>query len=178
MRIRQFHEQDLQTIIEIERLSVLTDQRAAIDEAELSVLLADPLGEDASNTFVATDDDDELNTWGQAGTLEGVEGEIVGYTMLRLKQSADAYHLYCQGAVHPQQRRRNTGRALLICARNRAHVLVSEFEFEAEQQGVPVYFEALLPTHDAGSERLAVKCDMQPSDETVATGLRLYRAEL
>jgi GNAT superfamily N-acetyltransferase len=178
MRIRQFHSQDLQTIIEIERLSALTDKRAGIDEAELSQLLADPAGEDAANTFVATDDDDELNTWGQAGTLEGVEGEIVGYTMLHLKQSAEAYHLYCQGAVHPQERRRNTGRALLICALNRARILASEFEFEAEQQGVPVYFEALLPNHDAGSEHLALKCGMQPTNETVLAGTRLYRVEL
>jgi GNAT superfamily N-acetyltransferase len=178
MRVRQFRVQDFAAIIEIERLAASTDKRATLDETELSHLLADPFGEDVANTFVATDDDDELNTWGQAETLEGIEGEIIGYTLLCLQQHTKAYHLCCQGAVHPQYRRKNTGRALLICALNRARNVAAEFEFEAEQAGLPIYFEALLPVHDAGSARLAAKCGMQATDATVVVGMRLYRCEL
>jgi len=54
---------------------------------------------------------------------------------------------------------------LLICALNHARIRASEFEFEAQQEGFPLYFEALLPVHDPGSEGLAAKFEMQPSDE-------------
>jgi len=149
-----------------------------MSEEEFAVwLLADTV-DALSNAFVITDDDDELNTWGQAGTLEGIEGEIVGYTLVQLYRDRGAYHLLSQGAVHPQHRHRNAGRALLICAMNRARFIAAEFESEAEQEGIPVYFEAWLPIDDLASDRLAAKCEMLPTDEQAPEGMRLYRREL
>jgi hypothetical protein len=122
-------------------------------------------------------DDDESNEWGQGGTLEGVEGPIIGYTVLTLSRAAAGYHFRCEGAVHPQQRRRNGGRALLICALNRARIWASEISFEAELEGVPVSFEALLPRSDPGAARLAAKCEMAATRESAGEGLVLYRLE-
>jgi hypothetical protein len=119
-----------------------------------------------------------LNTWGQAGTLEGIEGEIVGYTVLRVQQDQDAYHLYCQGTVHPQHRRRNAGRALIICALNRANLIASDFEFEAEQADMPIYFEVFFPLNDPSSAPLAAKCEMQRTTLPVSNGFQLYRRVL
>ncbi|TMC94948.1 MAG: GNAT family N-acetyltransferase [Chloroflexi bacterium] len=121
---------------------------------------------------------DGLALEGQAGTLEGVEGEIVGFTALSMRRDVYAYHFLCQGTVHPQHRKRNAGRALLICALNYARMISTEFEFEAEQLGQPLYLEALLPLNDPASVNLAIKCDMQPVDEPVMKGMRLYRREL
>jgi GNAT superfamily N-acetyltransferase len=120
-----------------------------------------------SNAVVITDDDDELNPWGQAGTLDGLQGEIVGYTVVELHQDANGYHLLCKGAVHPDYRRRNAGRALIMSALNRAHTLAAEFEFEAEEAGYPIYFEALFPVRDPASARLAAKCEMEPTFSTL-----------
>ena len=176
MRIRTFHYEDMPTLIEIEQQAALADGRNMRTNfsAWMTVSERDAL----SNIFVITDDDDELNTWGQAGTLEGIEGEIVGYTLVEVNQNEEGYHLLCQGSVHPAHRHRNAGRALLICALNRARVLAEEFAFEAEQAGIPVYFEALLPAHDTASPRLASKCELIPTDEVSADKMRLYRSEL
>jgi hypothetical protein len=57
-------------------------------------------------------------------------------------------------------------------------LLASDFEFEAEQEGVAIYFEAIFPTADPGAARLAAKCEMQPTDEATVEGTRLYRREL
>jgi hypothetical protein len=54
----------------------------------------------------------------------------------------------------------------------------TEFEFEAEQLGQPLYLEALLPLNDPASVNLAKKCEMQQVDEPVMRGMRLYRREL
>jgi hypothetical protein len=67
---------------------------------------------------------------------------------------------------------------LLICDLNHARIRASEFEFEARQQNLPIYFEALLPVSDPASENLAAKCELQPVDEPVLRGMRLYRGEL
>jgi GNAT superfamily N-acetyltransferase len=176
VRIRKYRQEDITRLIQIQQLAAQTDGIGEKSVVELEQWLTDPEVEASSNAFVITDDDDELNTWGQAGTLEGIEGEIVGYTTVQLYQDQGAYHLLCRGTVHPEHRRRNAGRALLICALNRARFLA--FEFEAEQEGLPVYFEALLPVHDPASARLAARCEMLPTDEVAPDGMQLYRCEI
>lgn len=178
MRIRNFRQEDIPTLIEIQQLAIQADGRKIQSVIEIETWLNSPGLDAQSNLFVITDDDDDLNTWGQAGTLEGIEGETVGYTVVQLYQNQDGYHLLCEGTVHPQFRRQNAGRALLICALNRARVIAADFEFEAEQEGLPIYFEALLPASDPATARLAEKCEMQPTDEGTLDGMRLYRREL
>ena len=178
MRIRNYRQGDIPTLVHIQQLAAKTDGVAAMSLSDFAEWLTQPELEAEFNVFVITDDDDELNEWGQAGTLEGIEGEIVGYTVLQLRQSQHASHFLCLGAVHPEHRRRGAGRALLICGLNCARLWSAEFEFEAEQAGRPVYFEALLPLQDLASARLAAKCDMQPTNEPTLAGMKLYRREL
>lgn len=178
MRIRNFRQIDIPRLAQIQQLAAGVDGIEAMNAADFAEWLLQLELEAEFNVFVITDDDDEINEWGQAGTLEGIEGETVGYTVLQLRQSQHAYHFLCQGTVHPLYRRQNAGFALLICALNRVHMLSSEFEFEAELAGHPIYFEALLPLNDVASERLARKCEMQPTDERMLEGMRLYRREL
>ena len=179
MRIRNYRPEDLPTLVQIQQLAAQVDSYNNM-EPEISVekQLTSPEIDARSNVFVITDDDDELNTWGQAGTLDGIEGEIVGYTLLTLYQDVDAYHFVCQGAVQPQQRQRGAGRLLLVGALNRARILAADFEFEAEQEGIPVYFEALLPIRNTTSSRLTDKCEMQTVDEEKQNNMQLYRREL
>jgi hypothetical protein len=174
--IRTFHYEDMPTLIQIQRLAAQEDGVESLDDFE--TWLTDSALDATINAFVVTDDDDELNTWGQAGTLEGIEGEIVGYTVVQVRQNEEGYHLLCQGTVHPAYRHRNAGRALLICALNRARVLAEEFEFEAEQAGIPVHFEALLPARDPASAHLAARCEMVLVDEVAPDGMLLYRSVL
>ena len=178
MRIRNFRQENILSLVHIEQIAAQADGRAAKSGTDFEAWLTDPELDALSNVFVITDDDDELNPWGQAGTLDGVEGEVVGYTAVQLCQDSHAYHLLCQGTVHPQYRRQNAGRILLIGAMNRARIIAAEFEFEAEQEGLPVYFDALLPVNDPASARLAAKCEMVSTDEPAPDGLRLYRREL
>jgi ribosomal protein S18 acetylase RimI-like enzyme len=176
MRIRTFRYEDIHALLPLQQLAAQAD---GIEPLHDIASWPSDLELDATeNAFVITDDDDDLNTWGQAGTLEGIEGEIIGYTLVQLRQGETGYHLLCEGAVHPAQRQRRAGRALLICALNRARALAEEFEFEAEQAGVPVYFEALLPTHNPASARLAAKCEMTFVREMEPDGLSLYRSDL
>ncbi len=148
-----------------------------MDEMEMEEWLTQPELEAVHNVFVITDDD-ETNTWGQAGTLEGLEGEIVGYTVLQFRKNEHGYHFLCLGAVDPDYRHRNAGRALLICALNRARMLSEEFEIEAEQADIPIYFEALLPLGNPISPLLAKKCEMEPGEEPALEGTKLYRRRL
>ncbi len=178
MRIRSFQPKDIPTLVHIQQAAAQIDRSMAMSEEAFAVWFLADIVDAQSNAFVITDDDDELNTWGQAGTLEGIEGEIVGYTLVQLYQDRQAYHLLSQGAVHPQHRRRNAGRALLICALNRARFIAAEFESEAQQKDIPVYFEAWLPVDDPASDRLAAKCEMQPTDEEAPEGMKLYRRDL
>lgn len=178
MRIRNYRQEDLPALIHIERLAREADGRELLREADFVSWLVDPLVDAFANAFVITDDDDELNTWGQAGTLEGIEGEIVGYTVVSLLQDAQGYHVRCQGTVHPQFRGQHAGRALLICALNRARMLEAECEFEAGYDDLPIYFEALLPAKDPIAAYLAARCDMELVDSAVVPGLCLYRGEL
>ena len=146
--------------------------------ADFEVWFAQPELYAEANVFLITDDDDALNEWGQAGTLDGLEGEAVGYTVLQLRRSQHAYHFLCEGAVLPQHRRRGAGQALLICALNHARMSAFEIESETEQQEHPIYFEALLPVNDSASESLAAACEMRLVDEPALQGMRLYRGEL
>jgi GNAT superfamily N-acetyltransferase len=177
MRIRNYREVDLPTLVDIQQLAAKTDSTEAMGAADFEEWLAQPELEAETNVFVITDDD-ESNEWGQAGTLEGVEGEVVGYTVVQLRYSQHAYHFLCEGAVHPAHRRRGAGRALLICGLNRARTWSAEFEFEAEEKESPIYFEALLPLRDPASDKLAAKWDMQSTNEPVLEGMKLYRREL
>jgi GNAT superfamily N-acetyltransferase len=177
MRIRNYRLGDIPTLVHIQQLAAQTDGIQAEDTGDLERELTSPELDAESSVFVITDDD-ESNQWGQAGTLEGVEGEIVGYTILHLHKDQQAYHFLCEGTVHPQHRRRNAGRSLLICALNRARIWSAEFEFEAEQEGYPMYFEALLPQNDPAAPHLAAKCEMEPTDEQVGEGMKLYRREM
>jgi ribosomal protein S18 acetylase RimI-like enzyme len=176
MRIRNYRLEYLPSIVQIQQAAAKEEGTVVRSEADIANWLQELEAE--VNAFVVTDDDDELNPWGQAGTLDGLEGEVAGYTVVQLRRDQSGYHFLCQGAVHPQHRRQNAGRTLLVGALNRARLLASDFEFEAEQEGVAIYFEVIFPTADPGAARLAAKCEMQPTDEAMVEGTRLYRREL
>ena len=181
MRIRRYRRGDIPTLAQIQQAAAQIDRVAPLSEADFEEWFAQPELQAESNVFLITDDDDELNEWGQAGTLDGLEGEVAGYTVLQLRRSQHAYHFLCEGAVLPKYRRQGVGRSLLICALNQARIRIFELDegtAGAGQQGRPVYFEALLPVSDAASESLAATCEMQPVDEAVLQGMRLYRCEL
>ena len=178
MRIRNYRQGDVPTLILIQQIAAQTDHVDLMSEIDFEDWLAQPELEAGSNIFLITDDDDELNSWGQGDVLDGLEGEVVGFTVLQLRRSQHAYHFLCEGAVLPQHRRRGAGQALLICALNHARIRASEFEFEAQQQGFPIYFEVLLPMNDPASESLAAQCEMQPTSEPALRGMCLYRNEL
>src|SRR5260370_31034059 len=122
MRIRNYRQGDIPTLAHIQQLASAADAREPISTTDFETWLTQPELEAETNVFVITDDD-ESNEWGQGGTLEGVEGEIIGYTVLQLRYSRHAYHFLCEGAVHPAHRQRGAGRALLICALNRVRTL-------------------------------------------------------
>ncbi len=177
MRIRNYRPENLPTIIQIQQ-SALTTDGSTVPPTSVEEWLTNPDMDALANAFVITDDDDELNGWGQAGTLDGLSGEVVGYTTLTLFQDKDGYHFLCQGAVHPQQRQQGAGRLLLVGALNRARILAAEFEFEAEQEGIPIYFEALLPARETLSSQLAEKCELQAVADVQQNDMQLYRREL
>ncbi|GAC1566535.1 MAG: hypothetical protein NVS3B14_09660 [Ktedonobacteraceae bacterium] len=178
MRIRRYRPGDMPTLAQIQQRAAHADGVQPMSEADFEQWLSQPELEAESNVFLITDDDDDMNTWGQSDTLEGLEGEAVGYTVLQLRRSHHAYHFLCEGAVLPEHRRRGAGYALLISALNNVRVRIFEFEFEARQQGHAIYFEALLPENDPASESLAAQCEMQPVDEQTLQGMRLFRCEL
>lgn len=175
MRIRNYRPIDALALV------LIHEEAAAVDGTpvrDLERWFEEHEDEARHNVFVITDDDDELATWSQAGTLEGIEGEIAGYTILHLREDERGYHFVCEGAVAPAYRRQGAGRALLISALNRAHIWSADYEFEAEQTGRALYFEALLPVRDASSPGLAAACDLEAADDVVEEGKRLYRRVL
>ncbi|MGZ3629019.1 MAG: N-acetyltransferase family protein [Ktedonobacteraceae bacterium] len=178
MRIRYYRQGDIPTLAQIQQLAAEADNLDAMSVVDFEEWLKQPELRDGSNVFLITDDDDDLNNWGQGDVLDGIEGEVVGYTVLQMRRSHHAYHFLSEGAVIPQHRRRGAGQALLICSLNHARLCASEFEFEAQQQSFPMYFEALLPIEDSASKRLAAKFDMYSTDEPVLKGMQLYRIEL
>jgi ribosomal protein S18 acetylase RimI-like enzyme len=178
MRIRNYRQGDIPTLVHILKLAAQADNVDSMSMADFEKWLMQPDLQAGSNVFLITDDDDDLNNWGQGDVLDGLEGEVVGYAVLQVQRSHHAFHFLCKGAVLPQFRRRGAGEALLICALNHARLRASEFEFEAQQQGFPIYFEALLPVEDPASESLAAKFEMYSTDEPALKGMKLYRCEL
>lgn len=179
MRIRRYRLGDIPTLAHIQQAVSRIDGAEPLSEVDFEEWFAQPGLEAESNVFLITDDDDELNEWGQAGTLDGLEGEVAGYTVLQLRHSRHAYHFLCEGTVLPAYRRQGAGHSLLICALNQARIRIFELEQEGEgQQDHPVYFEALLPKSDPASDSLAAALEMQPIDEPVLKGMRLYRSEM
>jgi ribosomal protein S18 acetylase RimI-like enzyme len=176
MRIRNYRPEYLPAIVQIQHAAAEVDGTEVRRDADLESWLQELEAE--TNAFVVTDDDDELNPWGQAGTLDGLEGDVVGYTAVQLLHDRSGYHFLCQGTVHPLYRRQYAGRTLMVGALNRARLQASDFEFEAEQEGVPIYFESLFPVADPASARLAMKCEMELTEESAPVGMRLYRREL
>lgn len=177
MRVRNYRSEDSDTVIALQRLAAQTDGIAISDE-DIAALLTNPTLDARANAFIITDDDDELNTWGQAGTLDGIIGETVGYTLVQTLRDEQSYHLRCIGTVHPAHRGQHAGRALFVAAMNHARYLVQEFELEAEEANIPIYFEAFFPVRDDKATRLAARLDMQATHEPAPQGLALYRREL
>lgn len=175
MRIRRYRRGDMPTLAYIQQAAARVDGVAPLSEEDFEEWFAQPGLQAESNVFLITDDDDELNEWGQAGTLDGLEGEVAGYTVLQVRRSRHAYHFLCEGAVLPHFRRQGVGQSLLICALNRARMRIFELERGSVDDQLPVYFEALLPASDPASQKLAEKCEMLPVDEPVLRGMRLYR---
>lgn len=178
MRIRTYRPGDISILVDIQRKAALFDSLEALSEADFAQLLAQSAMRSGYNVFLITDDDDELNTWGQGETLEGVEGEVVGYTILQLFKSPDAYHIRSYGAVLPEQRQRGAGHALLLCALNHGRMQAIDVMNEARQQGLPIYFEVELPEHEPTTRQLAHLFELEETTQSVQPGLRLYRTEL
>lgn len=178
MRIRNYRQGDIPTLVSIQQVAAQADNVASMSMGDFEAWLTQPELQATSNVFLITDDEDDLNTWGQGDVLDGLEGEAVGYAVLQLRMSHHAYQFLCEGTVLPQYRRRGAGQALMTCALNHARLRASEFEFEAQQEGFPIYFEALLPVEDSTSEILAAKFDMHPTNESALKGMVLYRGEL
>lgn len=178
MRIRRYRQGDIPTLVHIQQAAANVDACELLREEDFEEWFSQPGFDPAFDVFLITDDDDELNPWGQGGTLEGVEGEVIGYTVLQTRHSQHAYHFLCEGAVLPEQRGRGAGQALLICALNHARVKAFEVEPQAQEEGVPIYFEVLLPVHDSYAESLAAQYELTPTDEPTLKGMRLYRGDL
>jgi len=178
MRIRNYRRGDIPTLVYIQQLAAQTDNVDSMSITDFEEWLAQPEFQAGSNIFLVTDDDDDLNNWGQGDVLDGLEGEVLGYSVLQFRRSHHAYHFLCEGAVLPQHRRRGAGQALLICTLNHTRLRASEFEFEAQQQAIPIYFEALLPVEDPASESLAAEFEMHSINEPALKGMQLYRVEL
>jgi len=89
MRIRNYRQGDVEMLEYIQQLAAQADGTRAIDRHEFEAWLLKPELEARFNVFVVTDDD-ESNEWGQGGTLEGMEGEVIGYTILQLRQDEHA----------------------------------------------------------------------------------------
>src|SRR6266487_1144186 len=97
MRIRNYREVDLPALVDIQQLAAKADSTEAMSAADFEEWLAQPELEAETNVFVITDDD-ESNEWGQGGTLEGGEGEIIGYKVLQLRCSRYAHRFGYAGA--------------------------------------------------------------------------------
>src|SRR5258708_8615323 len=101
MRIRNYRQGDIPTLVHIQRLAAQNDKVDTITEVDFEEWLAQPELEGESNVFLITDDHDDLNDWGQGGTLDGLEGEVVDYTVLQLRRSPHTYHFLSQYTVLP-----------------------------------------------------------------------------
>ncbi|HLI71198.1 MAG TPA: GNAT family N-acetyltransferase [Ktedonobacteraceae bacterium] len=178
MRIRTYRSGDIAALVHIQQAAARFDGLEAMSEADLSRLLAESAARFSYNVFLITDDDDELITWSQGENLEGVEGEIIGYTILHPTADECAYHFRCHGAVLPEHRHRGVGHALVLCAMNHARMQAIDIINEARQQALPIYFEVELPANNASSQDLASAFELEESSEPAQPGLRVYRTEL
>ncbi len=178
MRIRTYRPGDIPALAHIQQVAARFDGRATMNEHDLEQLLAQSLTRSGDNVFLITDDDDEINVWGQGETLEGIEGEVAGYTILRLSKDQRAYHFRCSGAVLPEHRGRGAGHALLLCALNHARIQSLDLLNEAHQQDLPIYFEIEFPSGDPSAERLARAFELEPFSDETETDSSLYRIEL
>lgn len=178
MRVRTYRSGDIAILIDIQQTAARHDGLTVMSEAELEQLLTQSLKRSGYNVFLITDDDDELNTWGQGETLEGLEGEVVGFAILHVSKDSQAYHIRSQGAVLPEQRQRGAGHALLLCSLNHARMQALNVMADARQHHLPIYFEVELPAHDPTTEPLARIFELDATEETAQAGMRLYRTEL
>ena len=178
MRIRTYRSGDIPILLHVQHLAAAHDGLALMSEADFASLLERSITRRGYNVFLLTDDDDELNTWGQGESLEGVEGEVIGYTILEYSRDENAYHFYCHGTILPEQRSRGAGHGLILCALNHARLQSLDFVNQARQQGTPIYFEVPLPDQDAGVPRLAWDFELEKTAIRLQEHLLLYRTEL
>lgn len=178
MRIRIYRPGDIPTLVSIQQQAARVDGLEELDELGFRQLLAQPEMRNSYYAFLITDDDDELNTWGQGETLEGLEGEVVGYTILQFREDPQAYYFHSYGSVLPEHRQRGAGHALLLCAMNHARMKAIDVMAEARRRGVPIYFQVLLPENDPTTPHLVNMFELDKTAELAPTGLRLYRTEL
>jgi len=178
MRIRTYRSGDIPILVHTQHIAAAFDGLAPLSEADFASLLDRSITRRGYNVFLLTDDDDELNTWGQGESLEGVEGEVVGYTILQPRQSEHAYHFRCHGTILPAYRGHGAGHGLILCALNHARLQSLDFVAQARQQGTPIYFEVPLPVNDPGAQRLAWDFELEKTDIRVQEHLLLYHTEL
>ncbi|HEY0754803.1 MAG TPA: hypothetical protein VGD98_12645 [Ktedonobacteraceae bacterium] len=178
MRIRTYRQGDIPTLVHVQHLAAAVDGLEWLSEADFAQLLERPLRRAGYNVFLLTDDDDELNTWGQGEGLDGLEGEVIGYTIMQFSRAEDAYHFYCQGTILPEHRLQGAGHGLILCALNHARLQTLDFVVQARQQGIPIYFEVPLPINDAAAPRLAWDFELEKADIQMSQPLLLYRTEL
>lgn len=176
MRIRTYRPGDAAFLCTIQQKAARVDGLVPMAEAAFAQILAQAVARPGYNVFLLTDDDDELNTWGQGETLEGLEGEVIGYTILQLVQDERAYALRCQGAVLPEHRGRGVGHALLLCALNHARIQALDLAPQANQEDLPIYFEVALPASSARG--LARAFDLEEVPGEGERGQTLWRTAL
>lgn len=178
MRIRTYRPGDIPALAQIQQSAARVDGLEVMDEAAFAQLVAQVASRYSDNIFLITDDDDEVNVWGQGETLEGIEGEVVGYTILYGYKDQRAYHFRSTGTVLPEYRQQGAGHALLLCAINHARIQALDISTDAHQQGLPMLFEVELPASDPVAEQLAGEFELELSDEKAQPGLRVYQTEL
>jgi hypothetical protein len=178
MRIRTYRSGDIPILVHVQNQAAAFDGLTPLNEADFVLLLERSIRRTGYNVFLLTDDDDELNTWGQGESLEGVEGEVIGYTILQLSKQEDAYHFYCHGTILPEYRSLGGGHGLILCALNHARLQALDFIAEARRRGTPVSFDVPLPDNDPAAQRLARDFEMEETDTLIQGRLRLYRLEL
>ncbi len=178
MRIRTYRSGDIPILVHVQHLAAACDGLELLSEADFARLLERSIRRTGYNVFLLTDDDDELNTWGQGESLDGVEGEVIGYTILQFSRDEDAYHFHCHGTILPEYRGRGAGHGLILCALNHARLQSLDFVAQARQQGTPIYFEVPLPDADAGAQRLASDFELDKTDIQLQKHLLLYHTEL
>src|SRR5205814_10561138 len=96
MRIRNFRQGDIPILFDLQQLAAETDGFAVDEMIDFVAWSTQPELEYPYIEFVITDDD-ETNEWGQAGTLEGAEGEDGGGRAVSREQDARVDSLLCSG---------------------------------------------------------------------------------